>query len=223
MNSAVEPKVVGFGDSITCGAKATGAANCWLGVVEGLLRLFLRSPPRVHNEGVGDNTISPRTTNYAESSKPSALERVDRIVALRPDLVFVCFGLNDMRFGTPIGIFAEDLDTIVGRMRKALPSSLLLLTNVFYMNGWNRYAPRNCGSPDFARAYNAAIATVAETRNVPLVDVWSAMGMRDDLVHEDGVHANDLGHRLIGHRVFETLATQTDFLLRHGRASFPGE
>ena len=224
MNSTVEAtKVVGFGDSITCGAMATGTRNSWLGVVEELFRLFLLAPPRVYNEGIGDNTISRRTTNYAESSQPPALERVDSVLAHRPDLVFVCFGLNDMRFGTPVDIFAEDLDTVIGRLHSGLPTALVLLTNVFYMNGWDRHAPRNRGSPDSARAYNAAIAKVAANRNVALADVWSAMGMRDDLIHQDGAHSNDLGHRLIGHRVFEALATQTDFLSRHGRASFPSE
>lgn len=202
--------VIGFGDSITLGAKATKEEYTWLGIVETQLRHFIRKPIRVLNKGVGDNTISPRTTNYEESTKPSALERVHTdVIALQPHLVFVCFGLNDMRFGTPVEIFQEDLEKVVMEIKSGLPTAEIILTNVFHMTGWKRYQPRDRGSIALTRAYNEAIVVIGKKQQVPVSDVSAAMAFKDFLIHEDGVHGNDLGHRIIGNRVFETLVQKT--------------
>jgi hypothetical protein len=37
-------------------------------------------------------------------------------------------------------------------------------------------------------------------------DVYNAYGDASWMVHYDGVHANDLGHRIIANSVFQTLA-----------------
>jgi lysophospholipase L1-like esterase len=177
------------------------------------LRPFLARPLVVVNRGVGDNTISPRTTNVEHAARPSALERVDRdVIAERPDVVLVGFGLNDLRFGTPVSVFAEDLAAVVAEIRRGCPSAKVVLLSVYHMTGFDRFPPRDRGSPDRARAYDAAIAELAERAALPLADVSAAMGRQDRLVHPDGVHPNDLGHRIIAGRVFETLATRTDLL-----------
>ena len=38
------------------------------------------------------------------------------------------------------------------------------------------------------------------------VDVLAANGETDWMVHFDGIHANDLGHRIIANQIFEVLA-----------------
>lgn len=78
--------------------------------------------------------------------------------------------------------------------------------------GWVEFAPRDRGSLALTREYDTAIAGVAARHGVPLCSVSAAMEQRDELVHPDGVHANDLGHRLIGNRVFETVVTRTRLL-----------
>jgi len=207
-------KIVGFGDSITLGAKASQDQYNWLSVMAQLFTLFYPSDVEVVNQGVGDNTISPRTTNYEEATKPSALERVeDDGVALQPNVVLVCFGLNDMRFGTPVEIFTEDLEKVLNKIRVALPDATVFLTNVFHMTGWDRYEPRNRGSIGLTKQYNQAIDALGKKHGIPVADVSSAMGFRDHLIHEDGVHGNDLAHRLIGNKVFETIALHVEWLI----------
>ena len=206
-------KIIGFGDSITLGAKATKEAYNWLGVVEQQLKLFTSQPIEMVNKGVGDNTISPRTTNYELSTKPSALERVRQdVIEEQPDMVFVCFGLNDMRFGTPVGIFQEDLAKVLSEITSQLPNAVVILTNVFHMTGWDRYAPRDRGSIALSKDYNEAIKLLGTKYGLPLADVSGAMAFQDYLIHEDGVHGNDLGHRIIGNRVFETIVQHTQLL-----------
>lgn len=206
-------KVIGFGDSITLGAKARNHEYSWLGVLESQLSLFLDQPLEVINQGVGDNTISPRTTNYEESTKPSALERVvTDVIDLQPDMVLASWGLNDMRFGTPVSIFKEDLEKVIIQLQEHIQNAQLVLTTVYHMTGFDRYPPRDQGSVSLTKEYNEAINDLAQQYNIPLADVWKAMDTKDHLIHEDGVHGNELGHRIIGNTIFETIACQTTLL-----------
>ena len=206
-------KVIGFGDSITLGAKASKQEYQWLEVFGAQLKLFSSKAVEVINQGVGDNTISPRTTNYEESVKPSALERVTKdVINDNPDMVLICFGLNDMRFGTPVEVFQEDLDKVVQEIKKGLPKAQLLLTNVFHMTGFDRYEPRDRGSVSMTKLYNLAIQIIGEKHTIPVADVSAAMAFQDYLIDDDGVHGNDLGHKVIGNKVFECLVQNTKFL-----------
>ncbi len=206
-------KIIGFGDSITLGAKARNYEYSWLGVLAKQIQLFLKQPLEMINAGVGDNTISTRTTNYQESTKPSALDRVEKdIIHKRPDMVLVSWGLNDMRFGTPVEIFKQDLEEIILQLNSHLPNVILILINVYHMTGFNRYPPRDQGSLLFTEHYNQAIKELASEHNIPLANVWKSMNCKDHLIHEDGVHANELGHQIIANTVFNTIATETDFL-----------
>jgi len=198
---------VAFGDSITVGSKARTPENRWLNVFASQVCAFTGRAVNTTNAGLGDNTISPRTTNYALASKPSALERVQAdVIDRKPDLVTVAFGLNDMRFGTPAQVFSEDLGRVLDAVRAGLPDAFVVCLNVFHMSKFDSFAPRNRGSVALTLAYNRAIAEHAARLSLPLADVSAAMAFQDSLIHDDGVHAEDLGHRLIGNRVFETFA-----------------
>ena len=209
--------IVAFGDSITFGAKATGYEHSWLGVFEEQLRLFVADDITLKNRSVGDNVISPASTNYDISIKPSAKERLQYdVIAENPDLVFVCFGLNDMRFGTPVDVFIKELSDMVETIIEKLPKTSVMLTNVFHMTGFELYPPRNKGSLQMMREYNQAIAKYAERISLPLADTAIAMAENDALIHDDGVHGNDLGHRIIGNRVFEAfVAAASSAKTRH--------
>ncbi len=39
-----------------------------------------------------------------------------------------------------------------------------------------------------------------------MVDLLTANGETEWMVHYDGIHANDLGHRVVANRIFEVLA-----------------
>ena len=71
----------------------------------------------------------------------------------------------------------------------------------------------NLGGPAWAHAnldtfyqYNDATRRLAEQTDCLFADLLSAFGNTDWLVHRDGVHSNDLGHRVVANRIFEVLA-----------------
>lgn len=178
----------------------------WADVLAGLIERCQRRPLAYFNRGIGANAISPRSPGYANSRKPSALERYRKdVIALQPDLFILCYGLNDMRAGMNVEEFREDMQTILSDVVAAC-RPLIVLTTVYHMTGYRSYPPYDRGGLAQTRVYKEVIRQLAEANDCLLADVWEAEGQADWLIHPDGVHANAVGNLVIAHRVFEVLA-----------------
>ena len=72
------------------------------------------------------SVISPRSAGYEASAKPSAIERYrERVIEQRPDLFVFCYGLNDMRAGTPLELFREEMSRIIVDVKAAFDAAAL--------------------------------------------------------------------------------------------------
>jgi len=199
--------LVALGESTVAGAGASTVERRWVNVVARLLGEFQGEAVALHNRGIGANAISPRSPGYPTSAKPSALERYQAdVIALMPDLFILAYGLNDMRAGMPAEDFREDMRRIIQDVQQAC-APVIVLTTVYHMTAYDLYPPYNRGSVEATQVYNLVIRQLAEECGCILADIWQAQGQADWSVHPDTVHANDLGHALIGHRVFEAIAT----------------
>jgi lysophospholipase L1-like esterase len=180
-----------------------------------LINACQETPIEYHNKGIGANAISPRSPGYAESRKPSALERYKAdVIDLKPDLFILCYGLNDMRAAMPLSDFREDMASIIRDVKSAC-SPVTVLTTIYYMTGWKSWPPYDKGGVELTLRYNAAIRGLAAEYDCILADVWSAEGGADWMIHYDGVHANKVGNLLIAHRIFEPLAQHASGLTHH--------
>jgi len=184
------------------------AQGTWVRVFAALLKEFQGPPePEIIRAGIGGNAISPRSPGYPASAKPSALERYkDDVIAHTPDLAVLSYGLNDMRAAMPPEDFREDLTTLV-RDVKAACNPVIVLTTVYNMSAYRAFPPFDKGSIEAAEVYNLVIRQVAEAHDALVADIWAAEGLAPWVMAPDTVHANRLGHTLIGHRVFEAVAT----------------
>jgi len=199
--------MVALGESTVAGACASEERFRWVNVVADLIAEFQGQPPTLHNKGIGASVVSPRSPGYEASTKPSALERYhEEVIALEPDLFVLAYGLNDMRAGMHPEDFREDMQTIISGVGEAC-DPVTMLTTVYHMSAYDLYPPYDKGTPGATRVYNEVIRQLAEATGCLLADIYEAQGGADWVVHPDTVHANDLGHRLIGHRVFEAIAT----------------
>jgi len=199
--------MVALGESTVAGACATDESRRWVNIVADLIAHFQGVPVTLHNKGIGANAISPRSPGYASSNKPSALERYqDDVIALKPDLFVLAYGLNDMRAGMPPEHFREDMAQII-RDAKAACNPVTVLTTVYHMSAYDWYPPYDVGSVAATQVYDLVIRQLAQEHGCILADIWDAEGQADWVIHPDTVHANDLGHLLIAHRVFEAIAT----------------
>jgi lysophospholipase L1-like esterase len=127
------------------------------------------------------------------------------VIAHRPDLVLVSYGLNDARAGTPLALFIEDLRHIVSDIQNQT-GALIVIVNAYFMTGFDRYVPFNKGNIATFMGYNCSLKRLAEECDALYADVFAAEGMATWMIDPDGVHANNLGHRVIANRIFEVLA-----------------
>jgi lysophospholipase L1-like esterase len=197
---------VALGESTTAGGSATSRDLTWVSRLAELINENQIDAIQMINSGIGANVISPRSPSYEDSGKPSALERYQKhVIDHRPDLVLISYGLNDARGGTPLAQFLEDLRDLTLAIQKKT-DALIVLVNAYFMTGFDRYLPYNQANVATFMGYNAGIKRLAKECDVLYADVFAAQDQAVWMIDPDGVHANNLGHRVIANRIFEVLA-----------------
>ncbi len=228
-NKRREPvrRLVTFGESHTVGISATRPGDGWAVVLKRLIDRFQDETVELINQGIGVDVLSKACPIYQEyeGRRPIGIERYHRhVIEERPDLVVVSFGYNDMRGGTPIDAFERDLRTVIGDVQRET-DALVVLMDTYAIPGvghtgrtggtvagsaWNR------GTRESQSAYNRMLEDVAGTMDLVFARVFEAQDAAPwTFCSPEGtedIHANDLGHLLIAHRVFEAIATQCSFL-----------
>lgn len=184
------------------------AQGLWVETFAGLLKQFQGDPtPKIVNAGIGGNCISPRSPGYPASQRPSGLERFKTdVIDHAPDLVVISYGLNDMRAGMPVTEFVEDLSYLIEGIQNEI-DPIIVLTTIYNMSAYSLYTPFDKGSVEMTEEYNLAIYDLAEKYDALVADIWQAEGGAPWVMDTDTVHANKLGHILIGHCVFQTVVT----------------
>jgi lysophospholipase L1-like esterase len=202
-------KMVALGESTTAGGWSTSRERCWVSLLASMLNDYQSQPLEFFNAGLGANLISTRSPCYAASSKPAANERLDHhVISQNPDLLIISYGLNDARGGTPLELFLEELLLLIQRTRAQI-SPLIVLVGPYYMSdaGWNWSEPEWAHADiNTFRTYNQGIRETAAREACLFADLLGICEGVDWVVHYDGVHANDIGHRLVANRIFEVLA-----------------
>lgn len=162
--------IVAFGDSVTHGALAPGEID-YETVYWNLLRKKINAvrnyvPVNVINAGIGGITAK------------DSIERMDKqVLAHNPDLIIVCFGLNDIN-GT-LEEYISALRTIFEKC-KACGADVIFLTP----NMLNTYV-----AEDTAKKYYDYAGVTAEYQNSGRMDLY--MGSAVKLAEEMGVTVCD--------------------------------
>jgi len=208
-------QLVTLGESTTAGGWSSHRERAWAHLLAAMINDYQRVPVQLVNVGIGANVISPRSPSYEFSGKPAALLRLEpHVFKHQPDLLTVAYGLNDARGGTPIDLFTEELVKLIETVRQRI-KPLIVLLGPYFVVGMDRYGPHfNKGTLQTLHDYNHAIEKVAKDTDCLYADVLSSYGNASWLIHNDGVHANDLGHRIVANKVFEVLANNCSGLAK---------
>lgn len=201
-------KFVALGESTTAGGWSTSRKRCWVSRLGDMISDIQERPVTVINAGIGANVVSSNSPCYPGSGKPAASERLDRhVIAEKPDLLVISYGLNDSRGGTPLPFFCDEMRSLIRRVRAAL-DPVIVLPGPYFMTDFVLGSAAGFGKGSIARleAFNKGIARVAEQEDCLYVNLLDAYGGAGWMIHYDGVHANDLGHRVVANRIFEVLA-----------------
>ncbi len=210
-------RMVTFGPSITAGGNATCRERCWSLVLGDLITDFQSAPVEVFNMGIGATVLSTRSPRYRYLPKPAGMERVQRdIVGKNCDLLVIAeFSVNDAMTGTPVEAYREDLIGVIREVRQSI-DPVIVLTGPTYVVDYNVGGKLTCfGSPELLDEYNKVIAQVAVSESCLYVDILATMAETDWMVHNDGIHLSDLGHRVLADEIFKTLAQNCSCLAAH--------
>ena len=220
-------KMVVFGESHTVGISATSRDLGWAEVLKTLIDTFQSKPVEFINRGLGADIFSKACPLYEdyEGKRPIGVERYRKhVIEEQPDLIIISVGYNDIRAGTPLAAFRKEFETMLKEM-KAETDALIVVLNTYTILG-EGYANKTGGSISGTQ-WNKGTREIQTLYNLMLNDVSADMGLIFSDIYgsqvrapwtfctPDGtgdLHANDLGHRLIAHRIFETLATHCSFL-----------
>lgn len=207
-------KINFLGDSITEGAGASVYDSCYVKLIEKKLSASCR------NYGIGG-------TRIAHQIKPSAVARYDQDFCSRIDLmdedanVIVVFGgTNDFGHGdAPIGTINDRTpDTFYGALHYLYRNLIIKYPDafIFIITPLHRFDEENLkgeGNKEKEslplRDYVKIIREVADFYSIPVLDLYANSGIYPSLpVHKekytvDGLHPNDLGHKIISDRVIE--------------------
>ena len=125
---------------------------------------------------------------------------------IKPNLVTVWTGANDVISGEGADDFVDDLEELFERLRERTDGAIVA-ANIPDLTQLPRF--RDDPDEDVTRerieAFNEALAEQADDHDVLLVDL-SAEPVEDNLVSdEDGFHPNDEGHRRIADEFLEVI------------------
>lgn len=208
-------KIVFLGDSITQGAGATKKENVYLEVCAKKLGA------KAVNFGVGGTRIAPQIT-------PSDEAFCDEYFLLRAkkmdkdaDLVVVFGGTNDFGHGdAPFGrigdkdpaTFCGAYDALIEYLMATYGKEKLII--VYPLRRRNETATNGDGSKAEGSKplaeYHDAEKAIAEKCGLKSVDFWNDGDLNPNTPDgnenfADGLHPNDIGHRLLGEKLAEAI------------------
>lgn len=145
--------IVAFGDSVTHGAVGAGEID-YETVYWNRLRQMLNArrnyvPVNVINAGIG-----------GISAKLSLARMQSQVLDHHPDLLIVCFGLNDVN--GPLEEYLSSLEEIFRRSREAGVETVFMTPNML----------NTCVSPDTEEKYLSYAAKTAEYQNSGRMDLY---------------------------------------------------
>ena len=171
----VKSTVVALGDSLTYGYGASPNSN-YPSVLANLTNW------NVINKGINGNTSA------------DVLARVDKVIALKPDLVLFGVGGNDVLRRVQSGTTATNITETI-RQLKAADIEVVLIAEPYFS-----------ASALFGRASdNPIYKQIADSENVPLYSKrWSEV-ISNDSLKSDQIHPNAAGYRYFAEGLYEYL------------------
>ena len=178
---------VAIGDSTVEGVGATSPDRNYVSRLHERLRAVYPSA-RVVNLGAGGAT-----------SAEVLLRQLDRAIGLRPHLVTLSIGPNDITTRVPVATYEKNLETILGRLR--YETTAIAVVNLI---------PDLAVTPRFSRSrlreavgrqtivFNEALERTGRAHGAELVNLYAAsqreVPLQPELISADGYHPSDVGY-----------------------------
>jgi len=182
------PLILAFGDSLTAG-----------NMVEGALAYPSQLQAKLDEAGYDYQVVNDGEGGLTTSG---GLARLDRALALAPDIVILELGGNDGLRGTPTEVIRANLRTLATRFRQA--GAVVVLAGLTL--------PRNYG-PDYIGEFEQVYAELArelDVTHIPfflegLVDLDDPEASIGVTMQADGIHPTGRGYAIVAETVFRAI------------------
>jgi acyl-CoA thioesterase-1 len=175
------PVIVALGDSLTSG----------MGVDPG------RSYPDFLQRMLDERGYRYRVVNagIAGDTSGGGVERLDSVIALKPEIVILELGANDGLRGLPIATTRANLEEMIVALKGAGAQVVLAGMTL----------PRNYG-PDYIRSFETVFTELAQQHSLTLIPFLLA-GVAEDNKHmqSDRLHPTVEGNRIVAANVMKSL------------------
>lgn len=175
------PVIVAFGDSLTAGL-GVDAGKSYPDFLQAMLDARGYAY-RVVNQGISGDTTS------------GGVERLDAVLAIKPEVVVLELGANDGLRGLPLASTRANLDEMIEKLKQG--GARVILAGMTL--------PRNYG-PDYIRDFERIFTDLAKKHSAPLIPFFLA-GVAESGEHmqADQLHPTAEGNRLVASNVMKTL------------------
>ena len=143
---------------------------------------------QVMNQGISsDNTLG-------------VLARLDAVIRLQPQKLFIMIGINDIARNTPDTVILANYEKIVARMRSAAPQTKIFIQSVLPTNNTFTSFPRHQNKEAHIRRVNEGLQQLAARTGCTYIDLHSrftdAQGRLATAYTNDGLHLTGRGYAL---------------------------
>lgn len=143
------------------------------------------------NRGIaGDNTFG-------------MLDRLTEVIGLRPRMLFVEAGINDIGQGVPVGMIAGNIASIVQYLRVKSPGTRIYVISVLPTNDRARQNyPEIAGKNEVAKELDSRLRAAAGSYGYVYVDLASQVtdgsgNLDERYAKPDGLHLNEAGYQVL--------------------------
>ncbi|HEU0142787.1 MAG TPA: arylesterase [Bryobacteraceae bacterium] len=175
------PVIVAFGDSLTAGL-GVDAGKGYPDFLQAMLDARGYAY-RVVNQGISGDTTS------------GGVERLDAVLAMKPEIVILELGANDGLRGLPLASTRANLDEMIEKLKQG--GARVILAGMTL--------PRNYG-PGYIRDFERIFTDLAKKHSAPLIPFFLA-GVAESGEHmqADRLHPTAEGNRVVAANVMKTL------------------
>lgn len=178
---------VALGDSTVEGVGATSRSRNYVSRLHERLRLVYPAA-RVTNLGVGGAT-----------SADVRARQLDRAIELRPDLVTLAIGPNDITTEIPLTAYEQNLEAILGRLSRETKAVVVVnLIPDLTVTPRFRSSRHREAVGRLTIAFNDALERSSRAHGAELVDLYAVsqreVPLKPELIAADGYHPSDAGY-----------------------------
>lgn len=148
---------------------------------------------------LGPDTRYENLAWVGATSQDVERDQIDRALALKPDLVTLVCGANDVLESTrpDASGYAQRLSRMFERLRRGAPRAEIITATYPDISQFLDLRPRSRARVEEGmRLFNAACRSVANRHEVPLLEGFDHPAATDrDTFADDGFHPSEEGHR----------------------------